>query len=81
MKLSSEEAQKVHDRQTETWGLERKPFEPDGAYFVRVASHWKDRALSREEALRRIINAENRGPDGAAESAYMVQVARDELRG
>jgi hypothetical protein len=31
------------------------------------------------DALRRIVWAENRGPDGAAESAYMVQVARDAL--
>ena len=39
-------------QQTETWGLERKPFEPDGTYFVRVALLWKKRALAAEARLK-----------------------------
>ena len=31
------------------------------------------------EALRRIVWAENRGPDAATEVAYMAQVARDAI--
>lgn len=39
----------------------------------------RDESRGAVEALQRIVWAENRGPDGAAESAYMVQVARDAL--
>jgi hypothetical protein len=27
--------------EAKTWGVEREPFEPDGAYYRRVASYWK----------------------------------------
>jgi hypothetical protein len=39
----------------------------------------RDAAMRLREALRRIVWAENRGPDRAAESAYMVRVAQEAL--
>lgn len=53
-RLSAEQARAAKERETEEAGLERKPFEPDGAYYKRAMWHWRAEAerLAAELAKR-----------------------------
>ena len=56
VRYTPEEIAERHRITTEAWGMERKPFEGDGVYLARVASHWKERAERAERELRVLTN-------------------------
>lgn len=48
-KVSKEQMAANAERQARTdavWGIERQPFESDVSYYVRAASHWRDKVMN-----------------------------------
>jgi hypothetical protein len=43
-RLTPEHAARRAAAEAEAWGVEREPFQPDGAYFAKIAAHWKAKA-------------------------------------